>query len=164
MLSSTCKRCVVSSLHILHFITLRFTVISLLRAARVTHPSKGGKHKREKILSFADYLLYWIRWIEGKGYTFSDLFLPIKGKLVFPKDSTYECPTTFESILYLNTLTVVIGILALYADIVLPNVTKRVALFERFLIIFLRKESRNARASFILLEFGLLVKDDRPRV
>lgn len=46
---------------------------------------KSGKH-----YSVADS-----RWVEGVGYNYSDLFEPIQGKFTVPKESFYECPTTF---------------------------------------------------------------------
>lgn len=62
------------------------------------------------------------RWIEGVGYTYSDLFEPINGKFTIPKESFYECPTTFQSFIHLNLVSLLYGLLALYCDIVFPNV------------------------------------------
>ncbi|KAL4479229.1 hypothetical protein ABPG72_011441 [Tetrahymena utriculariae] len=72
---------------------------------------KSGKH-----YSVADS-----RWIDGVGYNYSDLFEPIKGKFTIPKESFYECPTTFESFIHLNLVSTLYFLLAIYCDIVFPN-------------------------------------------
>lgn len=102
------------------FIILKSMGISLIKVVNIIPSQTAGIFYLSKCYRIT--LISYFRWIEGVGYTYSDLFEPIKGKFMFPKESLYECPHTFRSFINLNLVSLCYALFALYADIVFPNV------------------------------------------
>ncbi|EGR27398.1 hypothetical protein IMG5_196680, partial [Ichthyophthirius multifiliis] len=112
--------------------------IIFLKNAFITYPAyhyskifgdiafKSGKH----------YSVQESRWIDGKEYTYQDLFEPIAGKFTLPKESSYECPSTFQSFFHLFLTICIYFWLSVYSDHVFPNV-KQISIFLFNYVLFL---------------------------
>jgi hypothetical protein len=60
-------------------------------------------------------------WEEAVGYDYSDLF-KIRNEKFDSLGSSYEMPSTFESLIYLNLTALFFLFLTWYSDHVIPNV------------------------------------------
>ncbi|EGR29336.1 hypothetical protein IMG5_158040 [Ichthyophthirius multifiliis] len=60
------------------------------------------------------------RWSDAPGFNYDDIFKTIKGKFSYPP-VMYEAPTLMQSFIYMNGLSILIFLMALYFDHVMPS-------------------------------------------